>query len=266
MVQPDNVVAAPAALSPRSKRRRATKQWKAEARSRDLVGYKAKRAEQERNRQRKKKEQQAAMAAFEAEAQVVSGTISAVPGLPPPPLAPPPPLLPPPQYPAPMCLPLPYGKVPPPTPPPPIPVSIPPISPPTPLVPSPTPPVPLTIAPPAQPPAPPVSDGRTFEQRKIKELKGQVKDLKAAVQTRDNELKGFADSLYTAVKGAMKARDKPHSVSDLSDLSIPPSVMIYPHKPEDNECRCAFCFALSFMALPLAQRAAYIERARSENV
>jgi hypothetical protein len=129
-MDPANVVAAPAALSPRSKMRQATKQWKAEARSRDLVGYKAKRAEQERNRQRKKKEQQAAMAAFEAEAQVVSGTISAVPGLPPPPLAPPPPLLPPPQYPAPMCLPLPYGKVPPPTPPPPIPVSIPPIPPP----------------------------------------------------------------------------------------------------------------------------------------
>ena len=268
-MEQEQVIAAPAVLSPRSRSRKATKEWKENQRSRNPAAYKAKRAEQERNRLRKQKERVAAKAAFAAEEYVPSGPM-------------PPPsaaavtrmpaysiarsgnaaveltsLVPPPLGDATTHYALPYGLVPPPPSPIPPPLLSPSVKPFTPLAPP-------TLAPPARPPAPPVtSDGRTFEQRKIKELEAKITDLTAAVQTRDDELKGFADSLYRAVEIAMEVRDAPRSPSDL--LVLPPCVRVYPHQPEDAQCRCAFCFALSFLALPLAQRAAYIERARAEN-
>jgi hypothetical protein len=263
--------AGPPVLSPRSKKRKAVKESKAEARSRDPVAYKALRAEQERNRVRNNKDKVAAKAAFAAEANVV-------------PMPMPPPhaaatanaplstiewsdtamcepihLVPPPSGDATIHLALPYGLTPlPPSPiPPPI---LPPFTPPF------TPFAPLALAPRAPPPAPPKKDGRTFEQKKIKELEGKVKDLEAAVRTRDHELDGFADSLYAAVKAATEVRDAPPPTDLATMLSIPLCVRTSLHKPEDINCQCACCFHLSFFARPLAQRAAYLERKRAEDV
>ena len=72
-MEQEQVIAAPAVLSPRSRSRKATKEWKENQRSRNPAAYKAKRAEQERNRLRKQKERVAAKAAFAAEEYVPSG-------------------------------------------------------------------------------------------------------------------------------------------------------------------------------------------------
>lgn len=263
--------AEPPVLSPRSKRRKATKDWKDAFKERDPVGYRAKRAEQERNRLQKKNEREAAKAAFEAENYVASRPM-------PPPIAAattttplstivcsgnaaveltsPVPL---PLGGAAMHYALPYGL----TPPPPSPI-LPPLVPPS-IQPF-TPFEPPTLAPPARPPAPPVGDARTFEQKKIKALEGKIKELEAAVQTRDNELDGFVESLHAAVQATMKVRDTPRTARSNYDHSIPFCVNMIAHKLDDSKCLCPCCFALSSFALPLAQRAAYLKRKRAEDV
>ena len=147
-------------------------------------------------------------------------------------------LVPPPSGDATIHLALPYGLTPPPPSPIPPPI-LPPFTPPF------TPFAPLALAPRAPPPAPPKKDGRTFEQKKIKELEGKVKDLEAAVRTRDHELDGFADSLYAAVKAATEVRDAPPPTDLATMLSIPLCVRTSLHKPEDINCQCA-CAAFIF--------------------
>ena len=272
-MEQEEASASPAALSPRTKARKATRKWKDDYKERDLVGYRAMRAEQEKNRVHKKMEREAAKAAFEAEGCVVpmslpfsnaaatanmpistiawTGSATCEPRTVPPqtgdattPLA------------------LPFGLTPPPPSPFPPPL-LPPFSPPF------LPCAPLSLAPPAPAPPLPMKDGCAFEKKKIKELEGKVKDLEAAVRTRDRELDGFAESLHAAVQAAMKVRDnkwdKPKTARSTYDTSIPFCVNMIEHKPDDSQCLCACCFALSFFALPLAQRAVYLKRKRAED-
>ena len=267
-MEQEQVIAAPAVLSPRSRSRKATKEWKENQRSRNPAAYKAKRAEQERNRLRKQKEREAAKAAFAAEEYVPSVTIPphhaaaaahtplssvacsgnlAVCGRTFP--------MPPPSSGAAVQHFLPYGLTPPPRSPIPPPLLSPASQPFTPLA-------PLTLAPPAPPappPAPSARDGRTFEQKKIKELEAKIQSLEDAVRTRDAELEGYADTLFETVRAATEQRDNLASAS----IAIRGYMYAFPHKPE-GPCDCVFCVALSFLAPALKQRAACTARMRAE--
>ena len=260
---------APAELTPRSRKRKAVKEAKAKAKLKDPVAFRAKRAEQERNRLQNKEAREAAAADAARSVCIAPLTPSAAAFAPAPPLSTigsggifaasglagptPPPL-----GDATFHLSLPYGLCPPP--PSPIP---PPILPPATLPSAPLAPL-APSNPPSQPPTTALQikiDRRTFEQKKIKGLQLKIDQLEAAVATRDQELKAFADSLQSAVKNAMQSRD---AMPDRSDLSVPLSLRLFPHDPENRQCTCACCLGLSFLALPLAQRAAYLERMRAD--
>jgi hypothetical protein len=259
-MEAENEVAAPQVLSPRSKKRKATKDAKEAAKLKDPVAYRAKRAEQERNRLHNKEAREAARAdaaraicyvpstpgaAAAATASRLSLTSYGATGANRLPL----------QTPtvigdATFHLSLPYGL----SPPPPSPIP-PPILPPS---------VPSTIALSAQPPAPKptplIRDGRTFEQKRIKELELQVQNLEDAVRTRDAELKGYADVLHSTVRDATEMRDSDHMDAG---SAVRGYMLAVPHKP-DGPCDCVFCIGLSFLAPSLKHRAACMARMRDE--
>ena len=270
-MEPSEQSVTPPELTPRSGKRAAVKAAKAEAKFRDPVAFKALRAQQERNRVRNKKLRDAAIAA--AASATASGAVASITGQgfissasSPLPAIPASaiaaactadwaaPLL----GDATMHRALPYGLCPPP--------------------PSPVPPPYLPAMPPPFPPpvaalAPfqnngqadgvaRIKDGRTFEQKRIKELELKVQSLEEAVSTRDAELKGYADSLRDTVAVATEMRD----ADDLAHAgsAIRGYMIAVPHKPEGS-CDCVFCIALSFLAPPLKHRATCMARMRAEN-
>jgi hypothetical protein len=258
--------AAPSELTPRSRKRAAVKAAKAEAKRRDPVAFKALRAEQERNRIRNKKLREAANAAT----ALTTADGATMPSLPPRAItAASTPLsafacstnvarltgpAPPPFGDATFHLNLPYGLSPPP------PSPIPPPS----LPPMPPPPVgPLTPFNNLQQPDVRcmIKDGRTFEQKRIKELELRVRQLEDAVSTRDAELQGYADSVYDTVKAATEMRDADDHT--LAGTAICGYMMAFPHKPE-GPCDCVYCIGLSFLAPMLKHRAGCMARMRAE--